>query len=242
MRKPLSKRKEQQLSRSFAKLMFEGKTQAALQLLSDKGKGGFLHLNDGVGSPSTLTTVKDVLISKHPDAVRASSDTTISGSPPDCHPVIFESIDAALIRSTSLHTHGAAGPSGLDAYAWRRLCTSFKSASHSLCESLALSARRLCSAYVDPSCISPLLASRLIALEKNPGVRPIGIGETPRRIIAKAVLSVTRDDIQNAAGSVQLCAGQIAGVEAAVHAVQKSFQQDETEAALLVMRATRSIR
>ena len=97
--------------------MFEGKTQAALQLLSDKGKGGFLHLNDGVGSPSTLTTVKDVLISKHPDAVRASSDTTISGSPPDCHPVIFESIDAALIRSTSLHTHGAAGPSGLDAYA-----------------------------------------------------------------------------------------------------------------------------
>ena len=234
LHKPLSKRKEQQLSRSFAKLMFEGKTQAALQLLSDKGKGGFLHLNDGVGSPSTLTTVKDVLISKHPDAVRASSDTTISGSPPDCHPVIFESIDAALIRSTSLHTHGAAGPSGLDAYAWRRLCTSFKSASHSLCESLALSARRLCSAYVDPSCISPLLASRLIALDKNPGVRPIGIGETPRRIIAKAVLSVTRDDIQNAAGSVQLCAGQIAGVEAAVHAVQKSFQQDETEAALLI--------
>ena len=80
----------------------------------------------------------------------------------------------------------------------------------------------------------PLLASRLIALDKNPGIRPIGIGETPRRIIAKAVLSVTRDDIQNAAGSVQLCAGQIAGVEAAVHAVQKSFQQDETEAALLI--------
>ena len=158
----------------------------------------------------------------------------MSGSPPDCHPVVFESIDVALIRSTSLNTHGAAGPSGLDAYAWRRLCTSFKTASHSLCESLALSARRLCSDYVDPSCVYPLLASRLIALDKNPGVRPIGIGETPRRIIAKAVLSVTRGDIQNAAGSVQLCAGQTAGVEAAAHAVQKCFQQDETEAALLV--------
>ncbi len=36
------------------------------------------------------------------------------------------------------------------------------------------------------------------------------------------------------AGSVQLCAGQTAGVEAAAHAVQKCFQQDETEAALLV--------
>ena len=87
---------------------------------------------------------------------------------------------------------------------------------------------------VDPSCISPLLASRFIALDKNPGVRPIGIGETSRRIITKAVLTVTRGDVQDAAGSVQLCAGQIAGVEAAVHAVQKSFRQDEREAALFV--------
>ena len=45
---------------------------------------------------------------------------------------------------------------------------------------------------------------------------------------------MTSGDVQDAAGSVQLCAGQIAGVEAAVHAVQKSFRQDETEAALLV--------
>ncbi len=122
----------------------------------------------------------------------------------------------------------------MDAYAWRRLCTSFKSSSNSLCESLDLTARRVCSEYVDPSSLAPLLASRLIALDKNPGVRPIGIGETPRRIIAKAVLRVTRGDIQDAAGSVQLCAGQIAGVEAAIHAVQKCFHRYETEAVLLV--------
>ena len=36
-------------------------------------------------------------------------------------------------------------------------------------------------------------------------------------------MTVTRGDVQDAAGSVQLCAGQIAGVEVAVHAVQKSF-------------------
>ena len=65
-------------------------------------------------------------------------------------------------------------------------------------------------------------------------MRPIGIGELPRRKIARAVLSVLRDDVQDAAGSVQLCAGQIAGVESAVHAVQKCFGQDGTEAALLV--------
>lgn len=64
------------------------------------------------------------------------------------------------------------------------------------------------------------MASRLIALDKNPGVRPIGIGDTARRIIAKAILNICRQDIQGAAGSLQLCAGQISGIEAVVHAVR----------------------
>ena len=226
---------DDQLARSFAKLMFQGKTHAALQLLSDKGKGGVLSLDRSVTTKDAdPCTVKDALRSKHPPCQSANPDTLIPGVPPEVHPVIFDQINASLIRSTSLHTRGAAGPSGLDAYAWRRLCTSFKTASHALCHALALTARRLCTTLLDPSSISSLLACRLIALDKNPGVRPIGIGETARRIIAKAVLAVTRPDIQESAGSVQLCAGQVAGVEAAVHAVRDRFGQEDTEAVLLV--------
>ena len=59
--------------------------------------------------------------------------------------------------------------------------------------------------------LAPFLACRVIALDKCPGVRPIGIGDTARCIIAKGVLEITRLDIQDAAGSVQLCAGQISG-------------------------------
>ena len=55
-----------------------------------------------------------------------------------------------------------------------------------------------------------------------------------RRIIAKAVLSITRDDVQDAAGSLQLCAEQISGIKAAVHAVRNLFECDDTEAVLLV--------
>ena len=76
--------------------------------------------------------------------------------------------------------------------------------------------------------------SRLIALDKCPGVRPIGVCEVAHRIIAKAALSIIRDDIQEAASSHQLCAGQIARVEAAVHAVRSSFLWDDTEGILLV--------
>ena len=150
------------------------------------------------------------------------------------HPVIFERVDAVLIRSIALRTTGAAGPSGLDAHAWRRLCTTFKASSSYLCQSLANVTKWLCTTYVDPEAVSPLLASRLIALDKCPGVRPIGIGDTARRIIAKTALTVVKDDILDAAGTLQMCAGQIAGCEAAAHSVREHFQESDTEAALLV--------
>ena len=103
-------------------MMFQGNTQAALQLLSNKGKGSSLHLNDVYDDS---TTMKDILKKKHLEGVIATPDSTIRGIPPDIPPVIFDSIIAALIRSTSRNTSGSAGPSGLDSYAWRRLCTSF---------------------------------------------------------------------------------------------------------------------
>ena len=65
-------------------------------------------------------------------------------------------------------------------------------------------ARRLCTTYVDPGGISALVACWLIALNKCPGVRPIGVGEVMRRIISKVVLKVIKLDILKAAGPLQL--------------------------------------
>ena len=86
----------------------------------------------------------------------------------------------------------------------------------------------------DPQGFAPFLACRLVALDKCPGVHSIGIGDTARCIVAKAVLAIIREDILDTAGTVQLCAGQIAGCEAAVHALRENFQHEDTKAALLV--------
>ena len=75
-----------------------------------------------------------------------------------------------------------------------------------------------------------MLACRLIALNKNPGVRPIGVREVPRRILSKAILF----GIKSAAGSNQLCGGQIAGIESAVHSAREQFNHENSEAMLLV--------
>ena len=223
------------LARSFSKLMFAGKCKAALDLLSNADKSGLLHLNNSANpdDPSS-PSVKDVLISKHPPAQPVHHDCILPEDPQDPHPIIFDSIDANSIRSAAVRMNGAAGPSGLDAHQWRRLCTSHKGTSRDLCAALASVTRRLCSSYVDPSPIAPLLACRLIALNKNPGIRPIGIGDTARRIIAKAVLFIAGSDIQDAAGCLQLCGGQTSGIEAAVHATRSAFESENVEAVLLV--------
>ena len=104
-------------------------------------------------------------------------------------------------------------------------------------------AKRLCSIEIEmkvvygktTSSIESYTACRLIPLEKKPdGVRPIGIGEVLRRIIGKAVLSVFKEDVMQSAGSLQLCAGQSSGCEAAIHAMSKIFEEDTSDAILLV--------
>ena len=132
-----------------------------------------------------------------------------------------------------LNTNGAAGPSGMDANGWRRICSSFHCASDALCDALALCARRIATTAIDPSSLEAYTACRLIPLDKQPGVRPIGIGEVVRRVIGKAILMVVGPAIQQATGCLQLCAGQQSGIEAAIHAMRSAFAQDDTEAVLL---------
>ena len=112
----------------------------------------------------------------------------------------------------------------------------FHTVSNDLCSSLALVKRHLCTDVVDPSGVSALMACCLIALNKFPGVHPIGVGEVVRRIIGKAVLTTLKMEVLEAAGPLQLYARRNAGCEAAVHAMQHVFSEDacNTEDVLLV--------
>ena len=119
----------------------------------------------------------------------------LTGEPPvQPHSVIFSSLTRDVIRWAALHTHGVAGPSGKDADGWRRMCTAFSQASDELCDSLATCARRIATTYVNPATLEAFVACRLIALDKSPGVRPIGVGEVAWRIVGKAILTVTGRD------------------------------------------------
>ena len=108
----------------------------------------------------------------------------------------------------------------------------FGNAAEDLRKALAGLARKLAAS----SChhVDALTACRLIPLDKKPGCRPIGIGEVLRRIVGKCIMAVVKDDVRRAAGNLQVCAGQQAGGEAAIHAMREIYSQEECEAVLLV--------
>lgn len=182
------------------------------------------------------TSTVNSLIQKHPTKHPANSDALLKGEAERIHPIKFASIDEELIRKVAMKTKGGSGPSGLDAEGWRRLLVSnnFKSVGCDLRKAFAAVVKKLCTEEIRDSTIESFLACRLIPLDKNPGLRPIGVGEVLRRIAGKVIVSVLKKDIVTSVGFLQVCAGQEAGSEAAIHAMNTIFEEENTEAALLV--------
>ena len=192
-----------------------------------------LSLDDIVESGSS---VRDVLKEKHPAAQPIHAEVIIDSAEaqPEVHPVFFERITGKTIRNAALRLSGSAGPSGLDAAGLRRLCVSFHAASNDLCQSIAALTRRLCTDLVDPASMEAFVTCRLIPLNKNPGVRPISVCECLRRLVGKTTLLAVGQYVREVTGALQLCAGQSAGIEAAIHTMRDIFMDDECEGILLV--------
>ena len=69
---------DSQLVRSFANLMFEEKTSAALKLIIGHQQGFLLQLNDQIDPSDLNCLVCDILKEKHPPAQPPSQDCLIS--------------------------------------------------------------------------------------------------------------------------------------------------------------------
>ena len=58
-----------------------------------------------------------------------------------------------------------------------------------------------------------MMSGRLIALDKQLGVRPVGVGETWWRLIAKCILRVTEKDTKATCGTKHTDGGVESGIE-----------------------------
>ena len=117
--------KSTSVARKFDQRIKLGKVTAAPKFLSTDAKG-ILPLNSKIpcGQDGEVDAVwklvRDILAEKHPPGWAAVSDSLPESDSIDtpCYDlVLFEQLNGDLIRWAALHTHGAAGPSGVDTYA-----------------------------------------------------------------------------------------------------------------------------
>ena len=215
------------ISKVFAKLVFQGKLTAAIKLLDNENSTDLLNL-----TPEVLEGLKE----KHPEAVDITDESLLYGPIDDILPGVFDLIDEKIIFDAVSKTKGSAGPSGMDAELYRRILCSknFKAEGKVLREEIAVFTRNLLKIAYHPSLLEGNTSCRIIPLDKNPGIRPIGVGEVLRRIVGKTIAGFFKEEIKEAAGPLQVCAGHSAGSEAAIHAMGQVFVEEGTDGILLI--------
>ena len=155
----------------------------------------------------------------------------LNGPINEVNPIIFDDIDAELVCKMSLKTKDAAGPSSFDADDWRSILGTriYGDTSDDLCKAISNMTKKLCIEEVtgNRGGISALVACRVIPLDKDPGLRPIGIGEVSRRIIGKwSFMSSNQNYKKEPANFKCVWANRVC--EAGVHAMYDLYQDEDS--------------
>lgn len=103
--------------------------------------------------------------------------------------------------------------SKLHAEGWKRLFTStqFRDSTTNLYNTFAEVIKKLWNAENLSSPLAAFLAHPSVPLDKNSGLRPIGLGEVLQRISGKVIVTHAIDDIVTSARFFQVCAVHEAG-------------------------------
>ena len=70
------------------------------------------------------------------------------------------------------------------------------------------------------------MSVRLIVLDKQPGVRPVDVGETWRHIFTKIVIKFTEPEATMECQDDQLCAELKTGIDGIIHGVQALWDEN----------------
>ena len=144
----------------FSKIVLEGKVNAAIQLLDDDTSSGVLPLS---------ASDKKTLRQKHPNAKPSNNTIILHGLFNHVNKIIFDGVNADLMRKCVIRTKSSHGPSGLDAKFRSTIYNStFGNASDNLSHAIAKLLPMLCSEeLVDPKRNEKLDMCWLIPLLKK---------------------------------------------------------------------------
>ena len=74
-----------------------------------------------------------------------------------------------------------------------------------------------------------MTSGRMISLEKQPGIRPVGVEETWIRLMTKCLLRVMGKEANYACRKYQLSGGVYEGIEGRIHAMPALWEEHSQE-------------
>ena len=200
--------------------MLSGKLRQAVCKVTDREEGGGLLLDDQY--TKTGRPFAEVLQEKHLDMwVSPVGKPTCAAfeeyeGVPETVPLDFTEYDVMWVAS---NLSGAAGTLGAEVIELRNWLLCFRCTSEELIVVVARLATWVANSSPPWAAYSALVACCLVALDKRPGVCPVGIGETLHRALAKLAMRAAGYQAKTACGNLQLCTVLKAGIEGATHDV-----------------------
>ncbi len=205
------------------------KLRAAVSFVTDHGGGGVLLPQDLC--TKTGRPMMEVLRLQH-------LDTRIPDLE-DPHCIAFEHYNEVPVEiltdctskdleTLALQMSGSTGPSSFNTIMLRNCLLRYSRASGELRQELATWVEWLSNESPPWAAYRALMSRQLVALDKQPGVRPVAIGKIWQQCIAKGNLVGSRAEAKGTCRSVQLCAGLEAGIKGALHAVCLHAETNES--------------
>jgi hypothetical protein len=174
-----------QQAKTFNSKIMCGELRSALRYISDTECGGLLYPDDM--DDKTQKSVGEVLQDKHPP-MRDPGPAAMQhyDELPD-----FTDLDITCehVENFAKKMSGASGLSGFNSSALKNGLLMHGQASQRLQVVIPQFSQWLSNDNPPFAAFRAALANRLIAMNKFPGVRPVGIGDVWRRLIAKCVLT-----------------------------------------------------
>ena len=111
------------------------------------------------------------------------------------------------MESVAQKLSGSSGPGSTDSEALQGWLQKFGEDSNRLHNSVEIVFDWLYNDSLPWEAYRAFMSGRMVVLNKQPGVRPVGIGETWRRLFSNIVLKFTGPEATTACQDDQLCAG-----------------------------------
>ena len=180
-RGPRREKTTEEVDRDFNARVLSGHLRSPVRGITQRDGGNVISA-DGTCSKSGLP-VLEVLRAKHP-APREPTSIGIEGGTFETYDSIPVTIPLVISSDTveeiSAKLTGSAGPGGPDSLTLKTWCLGFGQTSGELRAEIANFATWMANTNPSWAAYRALMACRLVALDKEPGTRPLGIGETYR--------------------------------------------------------------